>query len=348
MTDNELEPYRNLLARIRIPHPAFELAGNELDHAYRSIGHTEFPRYVHITGPTRSGKSCIVKDFLKKHPPIRLEEGMHQPVLYASIPPKGTTMAVIENLLQALGDPYWARGTESNKLSRLLIYLTECGCRMVILDEFQHLVDKGQNKKLRGTVDFIKALAEPNRWGLVAAGLNESRAAIDMDAQLSARFDAPVEIPRFEWTDAVLHDQYRGVLVSFQEALAPFEMPSLESEEMALRFYLATGGLMGLIVKILQRSIEDAIDDRRKMIAMTHLNRAFRRAIRFSDRTRVGNGPFEMKLFGAPVDELRKEAVRWATAIPEEPVERVHPAPTKKPSGRPSVRDHKRELAEAL
>ncbi|HEV2681400.1 MAG TPA: TniB family NTP-binding protein [Rhodanobacter sp.] len=346
----DFESYRDLLSRIRIPHPAFELAGCELMHAYRGVGYSDFPRYLQLSGPSRAGKTCLVTDFMKTAPAIQRQEGLHRPIVYAPIPPKGTTMGVIENLLRALGDPHWARGTETNKLSRLLLQLSECGCRMIVLDEFQHLVDKGQNKTLKRTVDFIKALAEPNRWALVASGLSEAQAAIDGDAQLSGRFDAPLEIARFEWTDAVLHKQYRGVLAAFEEALAPFELPSLEGEELALRFYLATGGLMGLIVKLLQRVIEDAIDEERLTIRMPHLNDAFRRAIRFASRLRDGDGPFEMKLFGAPLEERRGEAVRMATALDDDPP--VAPSPTsdsKAPKqSRKTIGDHKREMAEAL
>lgn len=346
----DFNAYRGLLKTIRIPHPAYALAITELERAYDTVGHTDFPQCRQLKGPSRGGKTCVIKDFMAHAPASRRTDGLQCPIVYAHIPPKGTTMGLIENLLNALGDPHWARGSESNKLSRLILQLTACGCRMIVLDEFQHLADKGQNKTLKRTVDFIKALVDPNQWALVASGLPEASRVIDLDPQLRGRFDAPLDMPRFDWTDGVLHEQFRGVLIAFEEAIAPFDIPPLDSEEMALRFYLATGGLIGLVAKLLQRAIHDAIADKRFTIALHHLNAAFRQAIRFSTQVAVGDGPFEIKLLGISLDERLSQIVRMATVSEyvdeaESSVIELAPARTRKQR---TVADHKREMAEAL
>lgn len=343
----DLNDYRDLLSRITIPHPAFELAGVELERAYDSVGRTSFPQCFQLLGPSRAGKTCVIKRFVAKYPPVREPERLHVRVVYAPIPPKGTPAGVMENLLKALGDPMWARGSQTNKLSRLLTLLEKCGCRMIVFDEFQHLIDKGQNQTLKQTRDWLKALVEPNQWALVASGLSDSRSAIDQDEQLRGRFDPFVAIRRFDWGDAELHEQFRGVLSAFQQAMTPFDLPSLEGDEMALRMYLATGGLIGLLVKLLHRAVEDAIRAKRVTISKAQLELAFRRAIRFASDIPSGKGPFEVPLVGVAVEPHLEQVVRLATtcdAPPDPP-----PSNTKPASGRRKTNmQHKRDLAEAI
>ncbi len=347
----ELTQYRDLVARVRIPHPAYELAMTELTRSFQSVGDTDFPLCLQILGPSRAGKTCVVKDFIKCVPPTRTVAGIVMPVVYARIPPKGTTMALLENILRAVGDPYWFRGSESNKLARVIAQLESCECKMLVLDEFQHLCDKGQNLTLKRMTDNLKALVEPNKWALVASGLSESRRVIDFDSQLYGRFDAEVEIPRFDWLDTVLNEQFRGVIESFEESLAPFEFPSFADEQIALRMYLATGGLIGLLVKLLHRTIEDAIREDRLAIGKLDLERAFRRAIRFSSRVETGQGPFECKLSPTLVARRLEVFAQRATTMPDDEPEEVAATPPPNATGprkRKSKQDHRRELAEAL
>lgn len=347
----DLTMYRDLVARIRINHPAFELATAELSRSFKSVGKTDFPLCLQIIGPSRAGKTCVIKDFIKTVPAVRHEDGMRIPVVYARVPPKGTTTALMENILRALGDPYWYRGSESNKLARVIMQLEQCECRMLVLDEFQHLCDKGQNKTLKQTTDNLKALVEPNKWALVASGLSESRRVVDFDSQLEGRFDAEVEIPRFDWMSHDSNEKFRGVISAFQGALHPFDFPSFDSEEMALRLYLATGGLMGLLVKLLHRAIDDGIRDGRTAVDLGQLEQAYRRAIRQSSRVEVGQGPFECEVDATNAKSRIEEMVNMAAALPDEeesaPATGTDTSKNRK-KRRQTKSDHKQALAEAL
>lgn len=351
MAHKDLSIHINILSRVRIQHPAFDAALHELEHCFDSVGKTDFPQCLHLVGPSRAGKTCVVNEFRKKYPTVRNADGLHMPIVYAEIPPTGTIPGVMENLLQALGDPHWARGSISNKLARVKEGLQRCGCRMVVLDELQHLADKGQNLRLKQTRDWLKAMVGSNQWALVVCGLDTSRAVIAQDAQLKCRFDAPVEIPRFEWTDDTLYRQFLGVLGGFQDGLAPFSFPDMQDEAIALRFYLATGGLIGLVVKLLQRAIENAIKDNRTAIGLPDLEAAFRRAIHFASAIPVNQGPFTSKLLDTPLDERRAFAVKLATAeedVAEKKPKVAEPTSTSTRRKRVTKKEAKRQLSDAL
>lgn len=345
----DMTMYRDLVARVRVNHPAFELASTEMNESFESVGTTDHPLCLQIVGPSRAGKTCVIKEFIKTKPPVRTPEGLFAPVVYAKIPPRGTTMALMENILQSLGDPYWYSGTESKKLARVIKHLEDCGCRMLVLDEFQHLCDKGQNATLKLTTDNLKALVEPNKWALVASGLVDSKRVVDFDRQLAGRFDAEVEIPRFDWMNAESNEQFRGVIAAFQGALHPFDFPSFEDDEMALRLYLATGGLMGLLVKLLTRVIRDGIRDGRMSVTLAQLELAFRRSVRFSNTIEPGCGPFECKIDLNNAEFQVEEAVERVANLPDEQEpDPVAGKPKKARKKRGSKIDHKQALAEAL
>jgi hypothetical protein len=342
--------YRTLLKKVIINHTAYVKASKELRKAYNALGTTSYPLCRHVGGVSRSGKSVLVTAFQDQAPPVRTEEGQITQIVYACIPPKGTTMGLLENLLCALGDPYWERGTESKKLARLINLLDKCQCRAIILDEFQHLSDKGQkNRALQFTVDFIKALVEPNKWLLIATGLPGSSRVIERDAQLRYRFPPTLMLPRFDWFDATLRGEFMGVLKAFQHALVPFDMPALSSEEMAMRFYLATGGLIGLVTKILQRSIEDAVEENRRVIEIAHLEEAFKNEIWFAT-TYADAGPFKMKLDSTSMGRCLQDLPALLEGSPNEDGKSganilVKKATHEKPVTKAA---HKREMENAL
>lgn len=302
-SSSDLEQFVNLVGSIRIDHHAFEEIQIFVSEAFEDVGaDTEaanaaaVPICLLIVGDTRTGKSCVLNDFMAQATPIRMQEGIRQAVVYAVAPPKATVKALLEQLLRALGDPHWSKGSESNMTHRLLTLLRGVGCRMIIIDEFQHLSDKGQKRLLVRSADWLKNLVEGKEWALVAAGLPESIAVINANPQLMARFDPPMVMPRFDWNDDQLRKQFKAILRAFVAELTPFELPDLSSDEMALRTYLATSGRVGLFVKLMDRAVKTAIRKRDTRIRTEDLATAFERSIWYAPKFPLPGGPFHAEL----------------------------------------------------
>jgi hypothetical protein len=45
-----------------------------------------------------------------------------------------------------MGDPYYDRGTETNMIDRILVFVERCEVEMIIIDEIQHLIDSESKK----------------------------------------------------------------------------------------------------------------------------------------------------------------------------------------------------------
>jgi Cdc6-like AAA superfamily ATPase len=320
-SSNDLEQFVNLVGSIRIDHYAYEEIQISVSEAFEDVGAdpkavnaAAVPICLLIVGDTRTGKSSVVKDFLDQTMPIRMQEGVRQAVVYAVAPPKATVKALLEQLLRALSDPHWSKGSESNMTHRLLTLLRGVGCRMIIIDEFQHLSDKGQKRLLVRSADWLKNLVEGKEWALVAVGLPESISVINANPQLTARFDPPMVMPRFDWNDDRLRKQFKAILRAFVAELRPFELPDLSSDEMAFRMYLATSGRVGLFVKLMDRAVKTAIRKGDPRIRTEDLAAAFKRSIWYASKFPLPGGPFHAELSSCQESALITKVIDMANS----------------------------------
>jgi Cdc6-like AAA superfamily ATPase len=274
MTDlPELSMHSTKVAQMLIQTPSLERIQCCLEEALREAGTTATPSYKHIVGLSRTGRSFALRDFEARYPAVRHQHGLRKEVIYVQTPPSGTVKGLMGSLLEVLGDPMWMSGTYSSLLSRLQTLLKAVQCRLVILDEFQHLVDKGQKRTLIGTTDWLKSLVERSSFSLVAVGLPSSSTIIFQNEQLRNRFDATISIKPYDWFDPSSRMQFRSLLHSIEVAIAPFEVPPLASEELALRLFLASSGRIGLLTRILDRAVRTATDESTCRTSTTHTAR---------------------------------------------------------------------------
>ncbi|WP_126942995.1 TniB family NTP-binding protein [Xanthomonas sp. BRIP62409] len=296
MPKNDPQNLLGLVASIRVEHAAYTLGYEALRDALRSVGSSANPICLHIVGDTRTGKSTLLEDFIQQHGRKVTCEGSRQAVVYVKVPDKGTVKGLLERLLRALGDPHWHRGSETNQTHRVLTLLESVGCRMIILDEFQHLSDKGQKKQLRSTADWLKTMVDSKQWALVAAGLPESASVIQSNRQLRERFDAPIILPTFDWRQVDQRVQFRAVLKAFQSQLSSVQLPDLVSAPMALRMYLATAGRIGIVAKLLDRAVRNAVKSGSHDISCAALGKAFAEVVWYANRFPHEGGPFCSRL----------------------------------------------------
>lgn len=316
--DMPLLAHMDIVKKISIDTPTFAGIQRTLQRTYHEHSSTSTPACKHIVGHSRTGKSFAAREFESRFPPERTPEGLRKEVIYVQAPVKGTIKGLMEALLEALGDPLWMSGTYSNMLSRLLNLLEKAQTKMIILDEFQHLCDKGQRATLTGATDWLKALVERNTFSLVCVGLPSSRAIIFKSEQLRNRFDSTLEVPVYDWMDAQSRRVFRSVLRAMQQQLAPFELPDMSTPEMALRMFIACGGRIGLLSKILDRAVKDAIWEGRTAIRIEDLADAFSVAVWFADSIPMQGGPFLGSLDLNAAQELCTRSMKLSSEVPHE------------------------------
>lgn len=348
---SRLAAHAEKVAQILVNTPSFNLIQECLQEALDEAGTTATPSCKHIYGRPRTGRSFALTDFESRFPPRREPCGLKKEVIYVLTPPGGTLKSLMSELLRNLGDPGYSSGTAESMRSRVNKQLSAVECRLIILDEFQHLVDKGQQSRLQSTIDWLKALVESKKISLVAVGLPGSISIIARDSQLRDRFDASISIDPYSWFDTSSRQNFRGLLQAIQKKLEPFETVDLASREIAHRLLLASSGRIGLLARIFDRAVKTAARQGRLQIRLEDLDAAYRIAVWSAPYCKVPGGPFFAELNDANIQALWQELSGLADKIPLEIAEMqsnfgtLHSEPAQK---RVTKKQHNRAIKATL
>lgn len=305
--NNEIVKETNIVDRIFIPHTAAVRALKRIDRCFITAERSLEPMCLLIVGESRSGKSRLLENTAKEHPSYRLDEGLIVPVLMVSTPATPSVKGLAEILLEAIGDPSPEKGSERTMTRRLTKLLKGAKVRMIILDEFQHFYDKTSDKVMHNVADWLKLLIDQSKVSLIVGGLPTCQAVLNQNEQLAGRFMGQIRMPRFDWEDADSRKEFRAILNAFQDSLSEFEWPDLSAYEMAFRFYCATGGLIGYMVKILRQAVQNAIFDAQNTIDLSALKVAYEESV-FLDSSLSLIPAFDKSFVAVPTDNLVKAA----------------------------------------
>lgn len=326
MTNNSAA---NIVERMVIPHTAFAEARQRIEQCFAFSAAKAEAEGLAIVGESGTGKTSVLKSFLSHHMPTRGQDGMQIPILYASVPPMPTVKSLAGVMLAALNVPDCEQGTENEKSRRLRILMRETETRMVMIDEFQHFYDRGKRQIMLHVADWLKVLIDETRSTLVVAGLPSCRVVINENEQLARRFMASIQLPRFSWTDPDQRGEFISILEEYHAQIARnFNLPVLHSDEMAFRFYLATGGLIGYLSKLLRTTLRNAADCPKPTITLEDLNTAHSQAMWFDATAKEQLRPFAHGFRPAETVEALNCAGQIGT-VADPP-----PSPRRRPVGR--------------
>lgn len=275
--------------KILVRHTAFVNGLRALEQAYNNAPNIKDPIGYYICGESRSGKSRLAEEFYLAHPISRTETGIEVPVLCVTVPSKPTVKGLAAEILRKLNDPMPDKGTEQNMTARLKILLRGCKVRVLILDEAQHFVDKSSKYTLIHEVsDWLKILLSNTKVVTVIAGLEYARMILSQNEQLRGRFANSINLPRFSWEEPKSRAEFIGLVTGFSELLSEeFTIPNLGSNEMALRLYMASGGLTGYVFNILRKTVWNVIQDGKTEITLEDLDLGYKEMLSIEDQHQI-------------------------------------------------------------
>ena len=202
------------------------------------------------------------------------------PVLYVAIGPSPTPKALASAILRALGDPKCDIGKEVDLTYRLILLIKLCRVRLVIIDEANHLIDRGGEKTHHVAADWLKRLVDATRVSFVLAGIPRARRLLEKNDQLRSRFREVIEIDRFSVESESAELEFRGVLGAFKKEYLR-EVPALDiaNATMVRKFAFATDGRLRDIRRLLVRTVELAYRETQPRLTEGVLAEAFRTVI---------------------------------------------------------------------
>ena len=317
MPGNELP--LNLIESILVPHQGFASALRSIEQVFDVSESVTESVGKPLIAESRTGKSRVIKEFVRRHPRSRNRDGLVVPVLSVKTPSKPTVKGLVELLLSRIGDPRAHIGTENQKTDRLMTLLAAAETRVMVIDEFHHFVDKGSMKVQHYLSDWLKVFLDDSGVGAVVVGLESSMAVLQQNEQLRGRFLAPVRLTRFNWNNSCQRSEFVAVLSSFEKVMSEYiDMPEMANSNMGFRIYVATGGLIGYLTMFLNQLVWNAIAAGANTLTLKDFHKAYEGSIAAeSDVANKAGNPFVKSFDTDPTAAVLASALQVGVPAPE-------------------------------
>ena len=259
-----------------LPFPPFVAARDAIVSNMTLYRETGLAKHMLVLGEPGTGKSSLCQWLSSEFPMQRMPERDIRQVLHVSVPPAATLIGIADALLQALGDPFPGRDTTTARTNRIVTLCRNCHVELVLLDEAQHLQDRGDTRTHYLVGDWVKDLIDRIAVPTVMLGLPRLESLLQTNDQLRRRF------ARRLWL-AVGHSDTDSVetecLQLFYSLASLLDLPvsaqPYDPLEMGRRLYFASDGRVAYIKKLLFASLRDALEHDHDTIDADMLQKAF-------------------------------------------------------------------------
>lgn len=275
-----------LVEQIYINYPRLEEVIKMIEHCHQYSKHSAEPECLLITGVTGAGKTTLYKRYEQKFPRYITEDGTIVPVLSVAIPVPSRVKSLVTRLLVTLGDPLAEKGTILNQTFRLKKLLKECGTELIIMDEFQHFIDRDSKKILQTVSDWLKDLLNETHIPVVLIGMPYSDQILEANKQLKRRFAARTSLAPFGWETDEEQEEFRKFLKVLDRRLPLMERSHLADTEIAYRIYCATEGTVAYVMKLVRRATAIALEQGSEQLTLEILAQAFDERLAADDPAR--------------------------------------------------------------
>ena len=228
-------------------------------------------RCFSLPGETGVGKSSIVHKFIRN---MEKKYG-GSPILYVEVPEDSSVKYLAASILSALGDPLAHRGTRGQMEGRITKLVQHMGIKMIVLDEFQHLMCSENRKVLNFTANWLKSLVNVLGIPFVFVGMPEQDNIFAINRQLKRRTKYRFQIRPFSWDSEEACQEVMMIMAVLDRAL-PFKKRSALTRKGVDRFIIqASGGSIGYIMRLIVRATEIALKAGAETLEKHHIHSAF-------------------------------------------------------------------------
>jgi hypothetical protein len=170
------------------------------------------------------------------------------------------TVSLWSAILRALGDPYWNTGYPKDLKKRAISYLAKRKIEMIIVDEFNHSVDRGQARLLMNTV---KEILNAGLASVVVMGTDEEVEKLPNIPAFERRMlHAPVIGP-LRWSDPEDKRNWRGLLQGLDQGIVQKKILAhssrLHATQLAKALCEACDGVLGYAYWVVQDALTEVL-----------------------------------------------------------------------------------------
>jgi Bacterial TniB protein len=212
-------------------------------------------RLTAIVAYSGFGKSAHIEHFLQSDYVAEIEAKGFS-ILHLELPADCTIKTMTTAFLHAMGDPLADKTSTAGRNSvRIVQGLQEMNCKLILIDEAQHLLGK-KRRVLKDATDWLKVLLDRAGVPVIVIGLPEILVGIKSNVQLERRMTKCIKPLPMSWNDGEGSQEFRYFLRAFEQQVPLSEPSDLFEPTMAHAIHLATGGLVGRVVQLITEAME--------------------------------------------------------------------------------------------
>ena len=276
------------------------------------------PKCLSLDGQTGAGKSTLVRAYANAFPPVEMETGRKMPVFYLEVPASVTIKGLASTMLSRLGDPGAHKGSLWAFNDRLPPLIEKMGIEIIILDEFQHLIETRTNKVMRDVSDWLKSLIKQTGIPCVVVGITgEVEVILRANPQLSRLFSHRETLEPFAWdtSQPKTIQSFAKFIEYAEEAVGCKLTDTIPRLDLIYRIHYATDGVVGMIMNLMWTAMLRAKKHDQVVIELEDLEFAFIESIgkhlyqKTNPFTTNGNGalpPVQTKSASSPSAPAQK------------------------------------------
>jgi len=242
-----------------------------IDYCREVIANGGEPRCMLISGPSGVGKSRILEEYRNQNPPIK-QVGFYQiPVLLTRIAERPTIIDTAYQMLENLGQGAISHVNQERTLVRMLKgLLSKCKTEVIIVDEFQELIEFKTDEEIVRIANWLKHLSSEVRIPIILVGTCWSKKILK-EAQWESRMMYKININPFSFECEDDKEEYRKVLKGLAERLPLVEKPSLDVNEFAIPLIIVTEGKFRKLKWLLEDALNEAIKNDDVSLKKAHI-----------------------------------------------------------------------------
>jgi len=207
-----------------------------------------------VTGLPGAGKSTVLKHHKMRFPDVRDEDGLRITVVLAEMPSPCTKKGVVEAIFRSMQHDAPREWNSADIIDEIARLVEKHHVAMIMIDEADRMI----GKEVASVSKFFVSLLNTVGAQFVLAGAPEIL-SINTDFGLKRRLGEDIILEPYMWDTKAGQIHFRTILQVFEQRIGTDLTENIHSPEMAKRIYVATGGHIGIVSKLLVAAVTEAV-----------------------------------------------------------------------------------------